>query len=351
MKKVLLIEDDQVIRENTAEILELAMFDVVTAVDGREGSYLAKKVNPDIILCDIMMPVLDGYGVINILSKDPTTSDIPFLFLTAKGSKADVRKGMELGADDYLPKPYEDTDLLAAIDARLKKKRKSKLANVATVGDVVGVSAQDNMINDINSLLKNRPVSTYKKKEVVFHAGDIPQYLYYLVKGKVKIYKTHDDGKEYIMNILKDGEFFGMPVLFENRAYSCSAIVLENSEICKISKEDFLALVYQNQEAAKKFIKLLTGHIQLQENQLISLAYDTVRKRTAEALLMLQKRYGQTNEIGTVISVAREDLAGIAGTATETVIRCLSEFKEDKYIQVKGREITIVNSQGLRRIQ
>jgi CheY-like chemotaxis protein len=94
MKKILIIEDDQTMRENTAEILELAQFKVFTAPNGKIGSMMAKEVKPDLIICDIMMPELDGYGVLHVLAKDPKTASIPFIFLTAKAEKSEIRKGM-----------------------------------------------------------------------------------------------------------------------------------------------------------------------------------------------------------------------------------------------------------------
>ena len=130
MKKILIIEDDKIIRENTVEILELAQYEVASAPNGKIGTALAKEIKPDLIVCDIMMPELDGYGVLYLLSKDPMTAAIPFIFLTAKAEKSEIRKGMELGADDYLTKPFEDTELLSAIQSRLKKVealRKGKL--------------------------------------------------------------------------------------------------------------------------------------------------------------------------------------------------------------------------------
>src|ERR1044071_612932 len=121
MKKILVIEDNADIRENTAEILSLANYSVITAENGKIGVDLANKEKPDLIMCDIMMPELDGYGVLHILSKKPETALIPFIFLTAKTEKTDIRKGMELGADDYLTKPFDDSELLNAIEARLRK--------------------------------------------------------------------------------------------------------------------------------------------------------------------------------------------------------------------------------------
>ena len=121
MKTVLLIEDDIVLRENTAELLELASYEVIKASNGKSGVTLAKKKLPDIIICDIMMPELDGYGVLELLSKNKATKHIPFIFLSAKTERSDVRKGMNLGADDYITKPFTEDDLISAIESRLAK--------------------------------------------------------------------------------------------------------------------------------------------------------------------------------------------------------------------------------------
>ena len=121
MRTILLIEDNQDIRENMAEILEMSNYKVLTAPDGKEGVALAIEHKPDLVVCDIMMPVLDGYGVIHMLQKNGDTSNIPFIFLTAKAERAEIRKGMELGADDYITKPFNGTELLSAIETRLRK--------------------------------------------------------------------------------------------------------------------------------------------------------------------------------------------------------------------------------------
>src|SRR5471030_1867380 len=121
-KKVLIIEDNNDIRDNVVEILELAGYEVFDANNGKTGVELATKNLPDIILCDIMMPELDGYGVLYLLNKKTETAAIPFIFLTAKAERVDLRKGMEMGADDYLTKPFDDMELLNAIESRLKKK-------------------------------------------------------------------------------------------------------------------------------------------------------------------------------------------------------------------------------------
>src|SRR5436190_6637241 len=118
---ILVIDDNTDIRENTAEILDLAGYKTFTAENGKRGVELAIKEKPTVIVCDIMMPELDGYGVLHLLRKNPDTKNIPFIFLTAKTERSDFRKGMEMGADDYITKPFEDIELLTAIEMRLKK--------------------------------------------------------------------------------------------------------------------------------------------------------------------------------------------------------------------------------------
>ncbi len=121
MKRILVIEDQAPMRRNLALLLEMEGFTVLTAADGRAGLELARAEKPDLVVCDVMMPELDGHGVVQSLRAEPATAHIPFVFLTAKGDKADVRAGMNLGADDYLTKPVIREDLLAAVQTRLAR--------------------------------------------------------------------------------------------------------------------------------------------------------------------------------------------------------------------------------------
>src|ERR1700741_1439048 len=120
-KKIVLIEDNLEMRENTTEILELSNYLVMATSNGKLGVELAEKELPDLIICDIMMPVMDGYGVLAELAKKDETASIPFIFLTAKAERTDLRKGMDMGADDYLTKPFDDLELLNAVSSRLRK--------------------------------------------------------------------------------------------------------------------------------------------------------------------------------------------------------------------------------------
>jgi DNA-binding NarL/FixJ family response regulator len=126
MNKILVIEDQPQMRKNLVTILVMENFDVASAENGRAGIELAQRQTPDLVICDVMMPDVDGYGVLKALRDFPATASVPFIFLTAKGDKADVRAGMNLGADDYLTKPVVRGDLLAAIAARLERQRISE---------------------------------------------------------------------------------------------------------------------------------------------------------------------------------------------------------------------------------
>lgn len=347
MKKILLIEDDTVMRENTSEILELSGFDVTTAENGKKGVLIAKELRPDLIICDIMMPELDGYGVLHILSKDPATASIPFIFLTAKAERSEQRKGMELGADDYLTKPFEEMELLKAIECRLKKNeliRKEFSQNLEGLSHFI---EEARGLKDLENLSLNRPVVRYKKKDIVFYEGDSPQYLFFLNRGKIKTHKAHEDNKEYVTSLHQSGEFFGYVSLLQNAVYGESAVALDECEVCKIPKTDFTALLYKNRDVAGKFIKMLSNNVAEREKRLLSLAYDTVRKRVAEALIALGKNSTPAKTGGLRVTATRDDLAGMAGTATETVIRSLSDLKADKLIEIDGRDIVILDLKKL----
>lgn len=348
-KTILLIEDNAEVRENTAEILELSNYNVLTAENGKIGVETAKKSKPDLIICDIMMPEMDGYGVLFMLGKDPETSGIPFIFLTAKAEKSDIRRGMELGADDYLTKPFDEMALLNAIEVRLKKNEIFKKAFKKNEDGLTEFINDARGLEELQKLSESRKNRTYKKKSIVFHEGDFPYNLYFIAKGKVKTFKMNRDGKEYITGIAKEGDFIGYMDILENTDFTETAETLEDSEIQTIVRQDFLSLIYSNRDVAAKFIKMLSGDLKEREERMLNLAYNSVRKRTADALLMLQNRYnGETT--GKALPVSREDLAGIVGTSTESVIRTLSDFKEEKLINIEGRNVTILNVDKLKKV-
>lgn len=343
MKKVLLVEDNEDIRENTAEILELAGYEVHTAANGKEGYQKAVEVNPVIIVCDIMMPVLDGFGLLHLIQKNEQLKNIPFIFLTAKSERIDFRKGMELGADDYLTKPFTELELMNSIEVRLKK-------NAARVGKPIN---EEDFLNEnvhvlsIEKLLEDVNYSDFKKKQRVYAEGANPHYLYYLKKGKVRTYKTSDSGKELTVGLYNSGEFFGYFALIENTIYKESAETIEQCEIGSIRREDFETLVSNNKKTALKFIRLLAEKVTEKEEQLVNLAYNSLRKRVANAMLFLYRKYKAEENDHYLIQISREDLAHIAGTTTESLIRTISDFKNEKLISVEGSSIRVLHEKKL----
>lgn len=348
LKKVLIIEDNVQVRENTAEILELADFETLTAANGKQGVELALAEIPDLIICDIMMPELDGYGVLHILNKKESTRNIPFIFMTAKSDKSDIRKGMNMGADDYLTKPFDDTELLDAVGIRLNK------AEIAKQDYADSLEGLDTLIDDVQTIhnldqLKlERKTRVYKKKKDVFLEGDIPLSLLYIKRGKVKTYKTNEEGKDLITGIYVEGDFFGYESLFEGE-YGETATTLEESELVLIPKDEFFTLLQGSNEVSKKFVEILSHKVAKKEQQLLDLAYSSVRQRTARAILDIHEKYGDTED-RSLLSISREDLANIVGTATETVIRILSDFKDEELIKVEAGKMFILEPDKLIKV-
>ncbi len=351
MKRILIIEDNQDVRENTAEILELAGYTVITAENGKIGVAMAQKELPDLIVCDIMMPVLDGYGVLHLLGKNADTSTIPFIFLTAKAERSDLRKGMEMGADDYITKPFDDIELLNAVESRLKKAESLRVQIAPTQDGVNSLLKAAKNIESLKELSSHQQNKTFKKKETIFTEGDTANALYLLNKGKIKIFKSHEIGKDFITRMLQPGDFFGYLPLLEETDHTSSAEALEDSEVTIFPKEDFFALLEQSPAVMLQFIKLLSGNIAEEQEELIKLAYSSVRKRTAEALVKLKERYQKKGETEFSMAIAREDLAKMVGTATESLIRTLSDFREEGLIKIDGSTISIVQPDKLVRMR
>ncbi len=343
--RILLIEDNQEIRENICEILELDGFDVITAANGKEGLDLARESVPDLIVCDIMMPVMDGYTVLYFLSKEPKTADIPFIFLTAKAERLDFRKGMEMGADDYITKPFEDVELINAIRSRLKKK---ELVRKEYSKDMQGL---DQLVSDaegeraLKNLIENREVRDYKKKTDIYREGDYPLYLYYLQSGKAKAYKTNEYGKELIINLYNEGDFIGYTDLIRESNFNETLTALEDCKVILIPRKIFSDLILKNPSVSIKFIQLISKNIQTIESELIKLAYNSVRKRVSESLLLFFKDETES------LKVSREDLAAKAGTSLETAIRTLSDFKDERLIEITGGRISLLDVDRLRNMR
>jgi DNA-binding response OmpR family regulator len=352
MKKVLIIEYNKDVRENTADILELANYNVSTAENGKIGVDLAKRLLPDVIVCDIMMPELDGYEVLQTLSRDSKTARIPFIFLTAKTEKTDMRKGMNLGADDYLTKPFSETELLEAIECRLKKHdflKKEFSRNTEGISQFIEEASK---YLSFEHLSRDYTAKKYNKKEVIFMEGNAANSLYFIESGVVKTYKTTEKGKEFVTGFYSTGHFVGqLSLLSDHGAYIESATILEDAELLEIPKSDFTTLIHANKDVANKFVSLISNNLVDLQDQMMNVAFSTVRQRVARALVHLHTNGVLSASEDTGISIAREDFAGLIGTATETAIRMLTEFKDEGLITIGfARKIVIKDKEALENI-
>ena len=347
MKTILLIEDNDLIRESTAEILELAGYRVVTAENGKLGVEQARQNRPDLVICDIMMPVLDGYGVLGIFNQDAQLAGIPFIFLTAKTERVDQRKGMELGADDYLTKPFEESELLSAIAGRLNRFRRLR-ADYDLQRDGLHEFLEDAraVAPGLDGLTTDRKVHALRRKQDIYREGDEPTRLYFVKSGRVKTVKTTAAGKELITGLYGPGEFVGYMALLEQTRHNDSAVAVDDSELVYIPKDDF-TLLLRNAEVSQQFIRLLAGRVSEREQQLVSMAYNSIRRRVADTLLRLHEQHAQ--EPQATFQLSRDDMAALVGTASESLIRTLSEFKQDGLIELNGKDIRVLQPDKLRR--
>jgi CRP-like cAMP-binding protein len=350
MKKVLLIEDDDILRENTAELLELSNYKVYTASNGQIGLELAERKTPDIIICDIMMPVLDGYGVLDVLSKQETTKYIPFIFLSAKVEHKDIRKGMDLGADDYIPKPFSEEELISALESRLAKA--SILKDARRDRNKPIIESDENEIKSLNDLKiffdDNGSSFTFEKDSIIYREGDHSNYIYLINHGTVKCHQVDEQGKELITTLYQEDDLFGYTSFTSNQPHKETATAVKPTEVSGISSIQFNQILDANPKIAIELIQLLSDDLLAAKNQLLEMAYSSVNKKTASTILKFAEKINRKPEAP--INITRSDLASVAGIATETLIRTLTNFKKQGLIKVDGRNITVIDLEKLKAI-
>lgn len=349
-KKVLLIEDDAVLRENTAELLGLLDYQVITAANGKIGVDKAIKEQPHIIVCDIMMPELDGYDVLELLSNDAHTKYIPFIFLSAKTERQDVRKGMNLGADDYITKPFIEDDLVSAIESRLAKVSILKeFRNSEEQLSIENKTTDVRTLNDLRIYFETEGKSfNFEQGDIIYEEGQNSNYIFLIHQGVVKCHRFDEQGKELTNALYKAEDIFGYTSFIQNIPYQETATAVRNVELLGISKEQLKLVLDANQNVTLELIQILTDDLKGVKDQLLQMAYSSVKKKTASTILKFAEKLNR--KPGDPIKISRGDLASVAGIATETLIRCLSDFKKDGLIEIDGRNIRILDIQKLQDV-
>ncbi len=341
---ILVIEDNEDVRENLCEILELYGYETASAPDGLAGIKKAFEVDPHLIICDIMMPQLDGYGVLNILSKNEQTAHTPFIFLTAKTEKQDIRRGMNLGADDYITKPFYKDELLSAIETRLKKAEnmKGNLVSSPTINTLTDPKLGLEQLLD--SMRQEGRRHLYKKKENLVREGDNARYLYYIESGFVHCRRSHEYGKDYILRELGKGEFIGHASLLDHTTFPYAMVAASETCSClQLPAKRFYELINENKHITSAVLQMMAGTLHEQSERLVNQAYDSVRRRTALVLCDLNEKHD-----GQPVVIQREDLAQMVGTTKESVIRALTDFKTSGLVEVKSSQICIPDVEALK---
>src|SRR6187551_1913994 len=283
--KILIIEDNHDVRENLSEILTLSGYETFMASNGIEGVQVALDKRPDLILCDIMMPELDGYGVLRILSKNEAFYTIPFIFLSAKTELTDVRRGMTLGADDYITKPFDDVELLDTIEVRLKKNRNT--IPVVAPSTLKNLPTGEQVIASLPSALKEVEPRTVRKKDLLFSEGQTCRNVFIVASGKAIATKIDNYSKEVVTRLYQPPMIIGVSSAFSGTIYQETVRAFEDLEVIPVKKDDFIHHVLHDQAIAFFFLQqMATFQLQADEKLLLQ-AFGTVRMKLAATLIDL----------------------------------------------------------------
>lgn len=345
LASILVIEDNLEVRENICELLELSGYTVYAAENGKEGVQQALKELPDLILCDVMMPILDGHGTLKVLRSNPQTQTIPFIFLTAKAEKEDFRSGMNLGADDYITKPFTDLELLNTVELRLS--RRSSSAN--TPNAAAFFDPEQHFERALLKLVEAHPQRSYPARTHFFQEGEAPQGVFYLHSGRANSYAANDFGKELHLSLYRPGDLVGLHALLGQYPYRSSASAMTDCQATVVPREALEEWLRGDASLALHLLRLMARRMLNKNNLLLELAYSSTRKRVAEGLLRLYRYFGE-GEANFSITLKREALAHLMGTTKETVTRTLSDFKEEGLVALKGSTLTLLDIEGLEEV-
>ena len=344
---LLVVDDDAEITRLLTRYFSTHGFRVSSVGDGAQMRQLLASEAVDIVMLDLGLPGEDGLALTRHLREHWHG---PVIIITGRGETVDRVVGLEMGADDYITKPFDDIELLNAVEIRLKKY--DILQNKYAAGE----KGAAELITELNAAgmldldPNNYDTVELPKKQHLYQEGRRPKYVYYLLKGKIKAYRIHEDGKEYITNLYAAGDYIGYLPLLDNNPYENSAVVLEEAELAQIPKDEFLNALYKDIRIATRFIRLIAQNVQEKEERLLQLAYGSLRKRVAKALIDIYKKYAGEKATPVTLDISREDIAQYVGTATESLIRTLSDFKSEKLIDIREGKIRIADLQKLENL-
>jgi len=295
-----------------------------------------KEDTSNLIVCISQLQNTDSLLITQLIRKLYLDVELPVLFLAEKFDYNFYRKFILSFGSDFLLLNTELNEIITSIEYHFQKMKKINADNRN--------SSKKNVHDLLDELLQNGKLNHYKNKSLIFTEGNYPQYLYYVNKGRLKGYKTSDNGKELIIQLYGKGDFIGYMDLFGEDIYRFTAQAMTESELLLIPKNEFYHLVKSNFTFAYETVRVLAKHNNQKSERMLELAYNSLRKRVANGLLLLQKKFNKStsdNSTNFSIKITREELANLCGTTTESLIRTLSDFKDERLIFINGKEIEI----------
>ncbi|MGN0002923.1 MAG: helix-turn-helix domain-containing protein [Sphingobacterium composti] len=347
MKNILIIENNLELLCKYADTLKNAGYEVTQADNSEIGIHLAINKTPNIIVSNTILSNIDGFEILSILSLNPSTSNIPFIFLNPNASPEEVKKGIEIGAADFITNPFQSNQLIRSVEIRI-----NNIKNQSWTILPLNESTQNSLelrkgLEKLHDLISQSKTRHLKKKHTLYHEGDYSQWLYFLIEGSIKTLKLTSDGREFITGLYRPISFIGLDNLLYDVPFNESAEATESSILHFISKSAVVELLNEYVDLNHYFIRIMSKNLHEKEDLLVELAYESVRKRLAQLLIRLSKDSVPIDQI----YISRDELAGLAGIATETVSRILSDFKERGLIERNGSHLQILDLEGLALIK
>jgi CheY-like chemotaxis protein len=345
MKKILLIEDDEDFRASTVDILSLSNYEVQSCKNGKEGVQKSLSWKPDLIICDIILPHLDGYGVLRALRNSDYLKDVLIICISGHQEIEHYRKCMEFGADDFLLKPFSPTELLKAIETRFD--RHAIHSEHLTTQSSTGREKYDDILVKV---LEGRPVVPGRKGSPMFEAGQTPRFVCYVISGMIRTIRFDYSGKELTTGIYTKGQFVGLSEALTGAPFMDSAIVLLNAELVLLPIVDFLQFASREPVFLSALVNQLASDLLSGNRLLLNLAYQDMRGKVALALIRLHQAYKLEDPQSTFVKQPRTIIASIAGVAKESATRTMIDFVDEGLVEVTPEGYRILNIERLERL-
>lgn len=343
MKNILIIENNLKSLKNYADTLKKAGYQVTMSPSSDNGIKMAISITPDLIVCNTELTNIDGFEVMSTIIANPSTSKIPFIFINTDTSTEKIKKGLNRGAADFVTRPFNSNQLVRSVDIQFNKHKNQNFSLFFNNDTLDNNQLNTNGLNKLIELISESKTRQIKKKQTLYYEGDYAQWLYLIVEGCVKTFKLTNDGRQLITGLYKPNTFVGLDNLLLDVPFSENAEATQDSSVYFISRSAVIELLNEHIDINHYFIKLLSINIHEKENQLVELAYESVRKRLAQVLTRLAEDVVPIDHI----EISRDELAGLAGIANETVSRILTDFKDKKLIERNGSQIQIIDLEGL----